>query len=363
MKQNAVRWGIMGTAGIARKSWKGIQLTGNSVVAAVASRDLQRSDQFITECQAEAPMPSLPEALGSYEELLASPEVDAVYMPLPTGIRKEWVLRAAQAGKHVLSEKPCAVSVADLEQMLDACRKAGVQFMDNVMFVHSARFNRIRDLLQAEDAIGQMKRMTSAFSFLGDMDFFTNNIRMDSRLEPLGCLGDLGWYCIRFFLSVMKWQMPIEARGWTLFEAGGGDSPSSVPAEFSGELLFEGGVSASFYCSFVADTQQWAIVSGTGGVLQVSDFVLPSAGEELAYLVRKHTFRKQGCDFRMEMSEQTTLTPEASHGQPGAQEVNCFRNFADQVRSGQLNEEWFEAALKTQMVANACLDAAQAPGK
>ena len=359
MKQDLIRWGIMGTAGIARKSWKGIQLTGNSVVTAVASRDLQRSDQFIAECQTDSPMPSVPEALGSYEELLASREVDAVYMPLPTGVRKEWVLRAAQAGKHVLSEKPCAVSVADLEEMLGACRKAGVLFMDNVMFVHSDRFKRIHEALQGDEAIGEMKRMTSAFSFLGDMDFFTHNIRVNSQLEPLGCLGDLGWYCIRFFLSVMKWQMPIEVRGWNLFEAGGGESPGAVPAEFSGELLFEGGVSGSFYCSFVADTQQWAIVSGTGGILQVSDFVLPSAGEELAYVVRKHNFRKQGCDFRMEMSEQTNLTREASHGAPTAQEVNCFRNFADQILSGQSNEEWFEAALKTQTVANACLDAAR----
>jgi predicted dehydrogenase len=349
----------MGTASIARKNWKAIQLTGNSVVTAVASRDLQRSDQFINECHTEAPMPSSPEALGSYDELLACPEVDAVYMPLPTGIRKEWVLRAAQAGKHVLSEKPCAVSVADLEEMIEACRKARVQFMDNVMFVHSDRFKRIRDLLVAEQTVGQMKRMTSAFSFLGDMDFFTSNIRMNSQLEPLGCLGDLGWYCIRFFLSVMKWEMPIEVRGWNLFEAGGDASPNPVPAEFSGELLFNEGVSASFYCSFVADTQQWAIVSGTNGALQVSDFVLPSAGNELAYTIRKHNFRKQGCDFRMEMAEQNILTSEASHGQPTAQEVNCFRNFAEEVRSGQLNEEWFEAALKTQSVANACTDAAR----
>jgi predicted dehydrogenase len=358
MKQKPVRWGIMGTAGIARKSWKGIQLTGNSIITAVASRDHQRSDQFITECQAEAPMPATPQAFGSYEELLASPEVDAVYMPLPTGIRKEWVLRSARAGKHVLSEKPCAVSVADLQQMLDACRKAGVQFMDNVMFVHSPRFKRICELLQTQESIGQLKRMTSAFTFLGDAGFFTNNIRVDSRLEPLGCLGDLGWYCIRFFLSVMNWRMPIEVRAWNLFEAGGGESPGPVPVEFSGEMLFEGGVSASFYCSFVADTQQWAIVSGTSGILQVSDFVLPSAGEELAYIVRKHNFRKQGCDFRMEMSEQIALTQEASHGAPTAQEVNCFRSFADQIRSGELNEEWHEAALKTQTLANACLDAA-----
>src|SRR5213594_742963 len=90
-----IRWGILGAAEIARKNWKAIQLSGNSVVAAVASRDLERTRRFIALCQKEAPMEVPPQALGSYEELLASNHVDAVYIPLPTAVRKQWVLRAA----------------------------------------------------------------------------------------------------------------------------------------------------------------------------------------------------------------------------------------------------------------------------
>src|SRR5579863_4146140 len=106
-----LRWGILSTAQIARKNWKGIWHSGNSVITAVASRDAQRSRQFIAECQKEHPFDVAPAALGSYEQLLASPDVDAVYIPLPTGLRKEWVLRAAKAKKHILCEKPCGATV------------------------------------------------------------------------------------------------------------------------------------------------------------------------------------------------------------------------------------------------------------
>src|SRR5512140_1983652 len=100
MNARQLRFGILGTAQIARKNWKAIRLSGNATLVAVASRDLGRSRRFIAECQSEVPFETVPQAFGSYEELLASPEVDAVYVPLPTGVREEWILRAAAAGKH-----------------------------------------------------------------------------------------------------------------------------------------------------------------------------------------------------------------------------------------------------------------------
>src|SRR5215467_6584867 len=105
MRRRPFRWGILGAAEIARKNWKAIQLSGNSIVAGVASRDLERSRQFIARCQAEAPMPAAARAFSSYNELVESPDVDGVYVPLPTGVRKQWVIRAAEAGKHVICEK------------------------------------------------------------------------------------------------------------------------------------------------------------------------------------------------------------------------------------------------------------------
>src|SRR4051812_18248990 len=98
------RWGILGAAFIAHKNWQSIRDAGNASLVAVASREEERCRQFIAECQAQVPHPVVPEAIDSYEALLARGEIDAVYIPLPTGVRKEWVIRAAEAGKHVLVE-------------------------------------------------------------------------------------------------------------------------------------------------------------------------------------------------------------------------------------------------------------------
>ena len=96
------RWGILGAAGIARKNWQAIRRSGNGTLVAVASRDAGRAGEWIAENQAEQPFEVVPEAVGGYEELLRREDVDAVYIPLPTGLRAEWVLKAAEAGKHVL---------------------------------------------------------------------------------------------------------------------------------------------------------------------------------------------------------------------------------------------------------------------
>src|SRR5208282_4370307 len=215
-----LRFGILSTANIGRKDWKAIFHSGNSIVTAVASRDLERSHKFIRECQAEAPFETPPVALGSYEELLASRNVDAIYFPLPTGLRWEWVVRAAEAGKHVFCEKPCAVSAAELEGMISACRKKRVQFMDGVMFMHNRRLGQIRAVLDDGASVGPLKRIASHFSFLGAEDFLRGDIRVDGALEPFGCLGDLGWYCIHFALWTMNWQMPGRVHGRVISRAG-----------------------------------------------------------------------------------------------------------------------------------------------
>ena len=359
MNKNNLRWGILSTAEIARKNWLAIRNTGNSIVTAVASRDASRSRKFITECQAGAPFPAVPQALGSYEELLASRDVDAVYIPLPTGLRKEWVIRAAQAGKHVVCEKPCAISAADLREMIDACRHQRVQFMDGVMFMHSGRLDKIREALNDGTSTGAVKRIASGFSFCAPPAFFTGNIRSQSSLEPHGCLGDLGWYCIRFALWTMNWQLPRRVSGRLLAEHKPGGGAAGVPTEFTGELFFDGGISSGFYTSFLTENQQWAQVSGTKGHLQVSDFVLPFFGSEAAFEVTNAAYKINGCEFNMEPHTRRVAVQEYSNSHVNAQETHLFRNFADQVRSGKLNELWPEMALKTQQVMDACHESAR----
>jgi predicted dehydrogenase len=326
----------------------------------VASRAPDRSAQFITQCQTESPLEAIPAPFSTYEEMLASRNVDAVYLPVPTGARKEWVLRAAAARKHVLCEKPCAVNVADLREMIEACRRSNVQFMDGVMFMHSKRLARLRQALDAPETIGPITRITSSFSYRPPPDFLSSNIRGDVRLEPHGCVGDLGWYCIRLALWAMNWQMPDVVTGRILSQASGKQGEPGVITDFSGELIFPEGVSASFYCSFLAENQQWANLSGTRGYAHMDDFVLPVVGDQVSFDLQKFDFKIQGCDFRMESRRERVTVAEHSHGHADAQETNMFRNFAAQVLSGKLNEQWPEQALKTQTVMSDCLDAARA---
>lgn len=358
-----LRWGILGAAEIARKNWKAIRNSGNGIVTAVASRERSRAEAYIAQCQSTTPFAATPRAFGSYEELLASPEVDAVYLPLPTGLRKEWVVRAAQAGKHVLCEKPCAASAADLREMLAACERNHVQFMDGVMFVHSRRLDAIREVLDDGRTVGPLRRITSAFSFCAPPEFFRDNIRSHSGLEPQGCLGDLGWYCLRFALWAMQGRMPRAVRGLLLAESSRVDHAGSVPTEFSGELFFDGGVTAAFYCSFLTELQQWAHLSGPKGSLRVPDFVIPDFGCEARFETSQPHYRVEGCDFQMEPNLRSHSVPEYSNSHSTAHEANLFRHFGEAVRSNSLNRAWPEIALQTQRLVDACLASARTDGR
>jgi predicted dehydrogenase len=338
---NKLRWGILGAAAIARKNWKAIRHSDNSIISAVASRNLERGRQFIAECQRDNPFDAAPAALGSYEELLASPEVDAIYIPIPTGLRTEWVVRAAEAGKHILCEKPCGTTVTDVRAMIEAARRNRVQFMDGVMFMHNPRLDRVRRALEDETAFGKMRRITSHFSFFSTEDFRQTNVRSNNALEPLGCLGDLGWYCIRIALWTMNWQLPREVSGRIISQTCSDRSEGAVPFDFSGELFFDDDISSGFYCSFLAAYSNWVAVTGTKGHLRVPDFVIPKNSSQGALEINGVL----SDDLKMD----PTTTPD----------TNMIRTFSAQVLSGKLNDAWPEWALKTQIVTNACLEAAR----
>lgn len=354
------RWGILSTAVIAKKNWQAITLAENARVSAVASRSVEKAEAFIAECTRACVVEQAPQAFGSYEELLACNEVDAVYVPLPTGIRKEWVIRAAQAGKHVMCEKPCAVSFEDLQEMVVACRANNVQFMDGVMFMHHKRMDQIRQCLDRE--VGDLRRICANFSFHAPQDFLSGNIRVNSELEPQGCFGDLGWYTIRFSLWAMNYRMPTRVAGRLISQHGSSDSPHPVPTEFSGEMFFDNGVSATFYNSFRTEHQQWVNVSGTKGNLHVQDFVLPYFGNQAEFEVHTPVFHVDGCDFNMERHTQRHVTGEYSNSMRDSQETNLFRKFSELALSGSQDDHWPEISLKTQLVMDTMLTSSREGG-
>lgn len=360
-QQNVCRWGILSTAEIGRKNWKAIRLAGNAVVTAVASRTREAAQRFIQQCQQEALFDPPPVALESYDALLELPQVDAVYIPLPTGLRKPWVIRAAEAGKHVLAEKPAAVCYEDLQEMIAACQRNSVQYMDGVMFMHSARLELLRRALD-EGHIGDIRRITTQFTFSAPEKFERTNIRAHSALEPHGCLGDLGWYNVRIILWLMGGRLPQRVCGRLLDTMQHPESPRPVPAGFSGELWFDGGVTASFYCSFLAENQQWVHVSGRRGCLRIPDFVLPRYSGEVEFFVDQDVYEIDGCNFRMLRREKRWAVAEYDAGARNAQETRMIRTFSDLVLRKQPDLTWPAWTLSTQRVLDACWKSAQSDG-
>lgn len=356
MTEKLCRWGILGTAGIARKNWQAIRHTGNGRLVAVASRTADRAESYIAENQAQVPHHPAPRAIAGYEEIIAADDIDALYIPLPTGLRKEYVLAAAAAGKHVLCEKPCGVNAGEVREIVEACERAGVQFMDGVMFMHNDRLRAVRRELDSGEAVGEIKRIASQFSFMAPESFFTENIRMHSGLEPLGSLGDLGWYCIRMALWTMHYEMPVTIRAHMIRE-------TTVPISLSAEMDFSGGVTASFYCSFEAEHQQWVNIGGTKGHIAIRDFVLPYHGAELSFDVEQAHFETEVCHFHMERHSRRVAVREYSDSHETAQETKLFRTFGNLVLSGRRDPHWPDIALKTQIVLDACLESARGGGQ
>lgn len=358
---NKVRWGILSTANIARKNWRALSLAENSELVAVASRDIQKAKTFIDECNSQFPMPNAVVAYGDYEQLLASSDIDAVYIPLPTGVRKNWILAALEAGKHVLSEKPLAISYADAKAIADEARKRNLQFMDGVMFAHSHRYESLMKLIYGDGGVGTVRRVATQFSFLGSKEFHQGDIRSHHDFEPLGCLGDLGWYCVRMILALKNWSQPASVIGRTLHAYGGGKVPH-VPSEFSGNLYFDDGTSASLFCSFLVENQQWVHISGDKGHVYIDDFVLPYHRSQTSFYSNSPNFVIDGCDFQMINNCKQVVIDEYSEGHPTAQEVCMFRNFSNLVLQKTVDSKWLDKSLATQRVISLLKDSSDAGG-
>lgn len=368
MTKKLCRWGFLGAAKIARKNWKAVRYSGNGVVTAVASRDAARAEAFIHDCSLESPpvmesdgemMLARPDAMGRYEDLLGRDDIDAVYIALPTGIRKEWVLRAIAAGKHVLIEKPVAVHGDDAAEMVAAAAAANLNFMDGVMFDHSSRLPELQHTLADPVHFGTLRRVQTHFSFLGDDSFETANIRADAHLEPHGCLGDLGWYCIRFTLWANGDRLPTAVSGRTLVALDEG----RVPGEFQGEMQFADGVSAGLFCSFACVNQQTATLTGDRGYVTIDDFVLPFVDAESKWQRHNHDLKINNCRWDFGRHTTSLAVRESASGQPDSQEVRMFRHFAAAVLHGKPATRAADIAVKTQRVLDALRRSAVEDGR
>ncbi|UJF31908.1 Gfo/Idh/MocA family protein [Paenibacillus hexagrammi] len=271
MSMSKLRWGILGCANIAiRACIPGIQNSETGVVTAIASRNLQKSKETAESL-------NIPTAYGTYEELLADPNVDAIYIPLPNHLHKEWTIRAAEAGKHVLCEKPASLTAAETEEMVAACEKAGVLFAEAFMYRHHPRYARVKEII-ASGEIGEIRGIHAAFTFNNPDD--AANVRFVKEMGG-GSLYDVGCYPISAARMILG-EEPEAVTTHAFFSP----QHDNVDMMMSGLVEFSGGVALTFDCGMWADFRNTVEVLGTRGRIEIpSAFITPTEESGSFYVI------------------------------------------------------------------------------
>lgn len=251
MSVSPLRIGILGAANIARQFTAAVAGSDRVTITAVASRGSEKALAFARDLD-------VPEAFGSYEELLAAPHIDAVYIPLPNHLHAEWAIRSLAAGKHVLSEKPLAVSAAEVQRMFDAARQHGRLLCEGYPWLAQPQTRQLRNLIDAGD-IGSVVQVAVHFSApFSDV----SNIRLRADAGG-GALLDLGSYCVSF-LRFVTGRRPIKVT------AQADHTSSGVDRGTVATLSYSDGVTATLNCSFAAAYHRSALVHGATGSLVTS---------------------------------------------------------------------------------------------
>jgi predicted dehydrogenase len=222
-----LRWGLLGTARINRSLIPPLRASARNELAAVASRDAARARAYADEW-------GIPHSHGSYEALLADPGVDVVYISLPNHLHAEWAIRAAEAGKHVLCEKPLALRVDEVDAMTAAAESAGVLVAEGFMYRHHPRTMEVKALID-DGAIGELHFVRGAFTFPLTRP---GNPRWIPEMGG-GSLWDVGCYPLSFARYVVGAE-PLDVYGRQV------EGPTGVDMTFAAQLTFPGNVLAQF---------------------------------------------------------------------------------------------------------------------
>lgn len=261
MPDGKLRWGILSTANIARVAViPAIRASRNGDVRAVASRNRERAYAFASDL-------GIPQSYGSYEALLEAEDIDAVYIGLPNSLHCEWTVKAAEAGKHVLCEKPLGATSAECDQMDRAARKNGVVLMEAFMYRFHPRTDRVSKLIRG-GAIGPLLAIQSAFTFRLRR---SDDIRLQKELAG-GALMDVGCYCVNLSRTLADAE-PVEVQAFASW------AESGVDSQMAGTLRFESGLLAQFDCALTLERREFYQAVGPEGHLAVSAAFLPGVGE------------------------------------------------------------------------------------
>ncbi len=251
MSQQPLRFGILGAAKIARAFIAGIAPSDRVVAAAVASRAPDKAEAFARET-------GVPRWHGSYDALLADPAIDAVYIPLPNSLHAEWAIKAAQAGKPVLCEKPLAIGESDAKAMFEAGRRHGVPIVEAYPYMAQQQTMKLRELV-ADRAVGRITAIRASF---GVAVADASNIRLSPSLGG-GALLDAGTYPFSL-IRIVAGERPVRVQATARFAANGVDLTTAA------NIVFPGGILAQMTCSFETAYWRHAEIAGTEGVIETN---------------------------------------------------------------------------------------------
>lgn len=312
-----LRWGFVGTGGIANSMANAIKKADHAQLAAVSSRRMSSAEEF-------AAKHDVPKAFDSWAEMCEWDGVDAIYVATPTSVREEICLAAARGGKHVLGEKPFA-NLDSVNRIAAACNASGVGFMDGTHFVHHPRTHHIRAVTQKK--LGWPWSIDSAFQFdLADK----GNIRYNTMLEPYGAIGDAGWYNMRAAVEFCAPGVEIETVETFLRR----DAGTGAAISGSGVIVFNDGSSTTFNCGFDSGAGIMDLrISGNKGVIKLDDFLgaRPS---------------NQPADYEYRQNWADTKNVEVASAKRGS--TLMFEDFSAMVGSPELITASIRSTAKTQ---------------
>lgn len=262
MTAKTLRWGLLSTARINDALIEPLRTSKRNTLAAVGSRNQTTADAYAKEKKIE-------KAYGSYEALLADPEIDVIYNPLPNHLHAQWTINAVEAGKHVLVEKPIALTVAEVDAMDAAAQKNGRVIAEAFMYRHHPQTLKVVELITSEK-LGKVKFVRGSFSFQLTRE---GDIRFDPAMGG-GALWDVGCYPLSFTRTALG-ANPIEVFGWQVTGSTG------IDETFVAQLRFPGEIYTQFDCSFAQPFRAVMEVVGTAGRLTIPTPFKPGEHEHI----------------------------------------------------------------------------------
>lgn len=254
MTNKIVRWGILSTANINRHLIPPLHASPRSELRAVASRNLDKATAYAEQW-------NIPQAYGSYEALLADPEIDAVYISLPNTLHAKWAIAAANAGKHVLCEKPLVLTLEEFDRVAAAAKANRTVLFEAFANLHHPQHRQVQALID-DGRIGELRHIDGMYYYFMTPQRAVNDIRLHADLGG-GSMWDIGVYCNALTVLYAGGRAP--ERVWATRTLG-----AEVDIAFAGQMRFASGVTAQIRCGFQNPLQEQLRLSGSEGVIELS---------------------------------------------------------------------------------------------